>query len=65
MAASVAMPPRRQCNRQALQLFKLLACNENFLWEGIREGYLFSKKRYPSLFRSPYAAQGKSAARAA
>ena len=54
MAASVAMPPRRQCNRQALQLFKLLACNENFLWEGIREGYLFSKKRYPSLIRVPH-----------
>ena len=25
----------------------------NFLWEGAREGYLFSKKRYPSLIRSP------------
>ena len=40
---------RRKCNRQALQLFELLACNGNFLWEGVREGYLFFEKRYPSL----------------
>ena len=52
IAASNAATPRYgQCNRQALQLFELLACNANFLWEGAREGYLFSKKRYPSLIR--------------
>ena len=52
IAASNAATPRYgQCNRQALQLFELLACNGNFLWEGAREGYLFSKKRYPSLIR--------------
>ena len=46
------MPRAGLCNRQALQLFELLACNENFLWEGVREGYLFLKKRYPSLIRA-------------
>ena len=46
------MPRAGKCNRQALQLFELLACNENFLWEGVREGYLFLKKRYPSLIRA-------------
>ena len=34
---------------QRVQLFKLQARNVNFLWEGVREGYLFLKKRYPSL----------------
>ena len=59
IAASNAAPPRYgQCNRQALQLFELLACNGNFLWEGEREGYLFSKKRYPSLSRAPCTVQG-------
>ena len=52
IAASNAATPRYgQCNRQALQLFELPACNANFLWEGEREGYLFLKKRYPSLIR--------------
>ena len=50
--ANAATPRYGQCNRQALQLFKLPACNGNFLWEGEREGYLFSKKRYPSLVRA-------------
>ena len=59
IAASNAAPPRYgQCNRQALQLFELPACNGNFLWEGAREGYLFSKKRYPSLSRAPCTVQG-------
>ena len=59
IAASNAAPPRYgQCNRQALQLFELPACNGNFLWEGEREGYLFSKKRYPSLIRTPAPVQG-------
>ena len=48
IAASNAAPPRYgQCNRQALQLFELPACNANFLWEGEREGYLFIKKEIP------------------
>ena len=51
---NAAKPRYGQCNRQALQLFELLACNVNFLWEGAREGYLFSKKRYPSLIRVPH-----------
>ena len=50
-AAVGGFAARKRCNRQALQLFELLACNVNFLWEGAREGYLFSKKRYPSLIR--------------
>ena len=59
IAASNAAPPRYgQCNRQALQLFELPVCNGNFLWEGEREGYLFSKKRYPSLSRAPCTVQG-------
>ena len=59
IAASNAATPRYgQCNRQALQLFELPACNGNFLWEGEREGYLFSKKRYPSLSRAPCTVQG-------
>ena len=47
---------------QRVQLFKLQARNANFLWEGVREGYLFFKKRYPSLIRIPCAAQGMDAA---
>ena len=35
-------------------------CNVNFLWEGAREGYLFSKKRYPSLIRVPHTRWGKT-----
>ena len=59
IAASNAATPRYgQCNRQALQLFELPACNGNFLWEGAREGYLFSKKRYPSPSRAPCTVQG-------
>ena len=59
IAASNAATPRYgQCNRQALQLFELPACNGNFLWEGEREEYLFSKKRYPSLSRAPCTVQG-------
>ena len=50
--ANAASPRAGKCNRQASHLFELLACNENFLWEGVREGYLFFKKRYPSLIPS-------------
>ena len=59
---NAASPRYGQCNRQAPQLFEQLACNVNFLWEGVREGYLFLKKRYPSLIRIPCAAQGMDAA---
>ena len=51
---NAATPRAGKCNQQAPQLFELLACNVNFLWEGAREGYLFSKKRYPSLIRVPH-----------
>ena len=50
---------------QRVQLFKLQARNAYFLWEGVREGYLFLKKRYPSLIRIPYAAQGNGCSAAA
>ena len=44
---------------QRVQLFKLQTANVNFLWEGLREGYLFSKKRYPSLKPHPRIRRGK------
>ena len=53
-----AAPRAGKCNRQASHLFELLACNENFLWEGVREGYLFFKKRYPSLIIAPLRGAG-------
>ena len=31
---------------------------KNFLWEGVREGYLFFKKRYPSLIIAPLRGAG-------
>ena len=34
---------------QAPHSFEIKTANANFLWEGVREGYLFLKKRYPSL----------------
>ena len=37
---------------QRVQFFEPKAGNENFLWVGVREGYLFSEKRYPSFY--PY-----------
>ena len=43
---------------QAEQLFKIETANINFLWEGLREGYLFLKKRYPSLIRIPASGEG-------
>ena len=45
---------------QRVQLFKLQTANINFLWEGLREGYLFLKKRYPSLIRIPASGGGSS-----
>ena len=41
---------------QRVQPFKPQTANVNFLWVGLREGYLFSKKRYPSLVRAAPAA---------
>ena len=55
---NAASPRYGQCNRQAPQLFEQLACNANFLWEGVREGYLFFKKRYPSLIIEPLRGAG-------
>ena len=55
---NAATPRAGKCNRQASHLFELLACNENFLWEGVREGYLFFKKRYPSLIIAPLRGAG-------
>ena len=49
-ALNAATPRYGQCNRQALQLFELLACNGNFLWEGLREGHLFLKRDAPPFF---------------
>ena len=43
---------------QRVQFFKLQTANINFLWEGLREGYLFLKKRYPSLIRIPASGGG-------
>ena len=57
-ALNAALPRAGKCNRQAPHLFELLTCNVNFLWEGAREGYLFSKKRYPSLSCAPCTVQG-------
>ena len=46
----------RTYTAQRGQLFKPQTANANFLWVGLREGYLFSKKRYPSLVRAAPAA---------
>ena len=46
---------RRRPIPQAAQLFKLQTRNVKFLWEGLREGYFFFKKRYPSLSPYPHA----------
>ena len=42
----------RTYTAQRVQPFKPQTANANFLWVGLREGYLFSKKRYPSLVRT-------------
>ena len=43
----------RTYTAQRVQSFKLQTHNVNFLWVGVREGYLFFKKRYPSLYPHP------------
>jgi len=48
----VAQPRTPQLIAQRVQPFKLQARNVNFLWVGLREGYLFFEKRYPSLVRA-------------
>ena len=55
IAASNAAPPRYgQCNRQALQLFELPACNANFLWErGKGRDISFRKRDIPPFSTLP------------
>ena len=50
IAKSDAATPRTwQCNRQALQLFELLACNVKFSLGGFKGGVSLFEKRHPSL----------------
>ena len=42
----------RTYTAQRVQPFKPHTANANFLWVGLREGYLFFEKRYPSLVRT-------------
>ena len=42
----------RTYTAQRVQPFKPQTANANFLWVGLREGYLFFEKRYPSLVRT-------------
>ena len=51
IAASNAATPRYgQCNRQALQLFELLACNvKTFLLGDLKGDILFCEREYPPL----------------
>ena len=54
IAASNAATPRYgQCNRQALQLFELLACNvKTFLLGDLKGGILFCEREWPPLPRA-------------
>jgi len=52
MQGFVAKPRTPQLIAQRVQLFKAKGGNVNFLWVGLREGYLFFEKRYPSLARA-------------
>ena len=52
MAASEAMPPRRDFHSPGAVPLRAASLQCNFLWVGLREGYLFFKKRYPSLVRA-------------
>ena len=57
---TAATPRYGQCNRQALQLFELLACNGNpFSW-GCKGDILFLRKRISPFARSPAGTQGFS-----
>ena len=55
IAASNAATPRYgQCNRQALQLFELLACNVKTFLSGDQKGdTLFREREYPPFIRAP------------
>ena len=57
MAASAAMPPRRGSHSPGAALLRAASRQCNFLWVGQREGYLFLKKRYPSLAQRPFKAR--------
>ena len=47
---------------KASHLFELLACNGNFLWEGVRGGVSLFQKEIPLPLYLPCAAQGTNAA---
>ena len=50
--ANAATPRAGKCNRQALQLFELLACNvKAFLW-GFQRGDSLLRKRIPPMIRA-------------
>ena len=47
---NAATPRYGQCNRQALQLFELLACNvKTFLLGDLKGDILFCEREYPPL----------------
>ena len=49
-SANAATPRYGQCNRQALQLFELLACNvKTFLLGDLKGDILFCEREYPPL----------------
>ena len=49
-ALNAASPRYGQCNRQALQLFELLACNvKTFLLGDLKGDILFREREYPPL----------------
>ncbi|OLA27886.1 MAG: hypothetical protein BHW32_00770 [Firmicutes bacterium CAG:129_59_24] len=53
-SANAATPRYGQCNRQALQLFELLACNgKTFLLGDQKGAILFCEREWPPLTRSP------------
>ena len=56
---------QRLCNAQRVQLFKLQARNVNFLWEGVREGYLFFEKEIPLPYPHPLRGAGNGCSAAA
>ena len=62
IAASNAATPRYgQCNRQALQLFELLACNvKTFLLGDLKGDILFREREYPPFTRSPRGRGGEN-----
>ena len=57
---NAATPRYGQCNRQALQLFELLACNgKTFLLGDLKGDILFREREYPPFIRVPCTVQGK------